>query len=347
MRLSRHSGSGRLALPLRRTALFSMNQHDLGRGIALSVSASALFALLSGYTKWLAPLDGLDIFAWRIVWTLPGALALVVLRRRWPQFRALAATLVRAPHLLAAFGVAAALLGVQLWIFLWAPLHGRALEVSLGYFLLPLAMVLLGRFHYGERLDAFQWAGVAAAAIGVAHELAATHAFAWPTLVVMLGYPPYFMIRRRLDVDPLVSFAMEILFIAPVALIMLCVRGSFGVVAGVPHLWLLLLPGLGALSTLALASYLRASRHLPIALFGILGYVEPVLLVGVAVMLLGEPFSLRSLGTYVPIWIAVVLTGWHSARLLMRERSSRHLPMSEHHASAEHEVGAEDAERID
>jgi chloramphenicol-sensitive protein RarD len=323
-----------------------MNQYDLGRGIALSVGASALFALMSGYTRWLAPLDGLDIFAWRIVWTLPGALALVVLRKRWPQFRALLARLARAPHLLPAFGVAAGLLGLQLWIFLWAPLHGRALEVSLGYFLLPLAMVLLGRFHYGERLDALQWAGVAAAAAGVAHELVVAHAFAWPTLVVMLGYPPYFMIRRWLNVDPLVSFAMEIILIAPVAFIMLFVRGSFAAVAGLPHLWMLLLPGLGALSTIALASYLRASRHLPLALFGILGYVEPVLLVGVAVLLLGEPFSARQLGTYIPIWIAVILTAIHSARLLRRERSRKQaLPMSEHHAGVEHETVAEEVER--
>ena len=34
--------------------------------------------------------------------------------------------------------VSSALLGVQLWLFMWAPLHGKALPVSLGYFLLPL-----------------------------------------------------------------------------------------------------------------------------------------------------------------------------------------------------------------
>ncbi|SAK69176.1 transporter DMT superfamily protein [Caballeronia fortuita] len=324
-----------------------MNQHELARGIALSVAASTLFALMSGYTKWLAPLDGLDIFAWRIVWTLPGALALVVARKRWPQLCALVARLAKTPRLLLLSAIEAALLGVQLWIFLWAPLHGRALEVSLGYFLLPLAMVLLGRFHYGERLDGFQWAGVAAAAIGVAHELIVTHAFAWPTLVVMLGYPPYFMLRRRLNADPLVSFAVEIMLMSPVAVVMLFMRGAVAEVASQPHLWLLL-AGLGALSTIALASYLRASRHLPLALFGILGYVEPVLLVGVAVLLLGEPFSTRQLGTYVPIWIAVALTGVHSARLVMRERSRKQtMPMSEHHASAEHETVAEEIERVD
>ncbi|WP_248322795.1 EamA family transporter RarD [Caballeronia sp. Sq4a] len=319
-----------------------MNQHVLGRGIALSVAASALFALLSGYTKWLAPLDGLDIFAWRIVWTLPGALLLVALSGRWPQLCSLVANLARNVRLLAAFVVSTALLGVQLWIFLWAPVHGRALEVSLGYFLLPLAMVLIGRFYYREPLDALQWAGVAAAALGVAHEFFVTRAFAWPTLVVTLGYPPYFMLRRRLNVDPLVAFVIEMMMLAPFCVIALIVRGSFAVVADSPLLWSVLLPGLGALSTIALGSYLRASRYLPLVLFGILGYVEPVLLVAVAVLLLGEPFTASQLGTYGPIWIAVALTAVHSARLLLRERASKAaLPMSEHHASVEHETGAE------
>jgi chloramphenicol-sensitive protein RarD len=76
------------------------------------------------------------------------------------------------------------------------------------------------------------------------------------------------------------------------------------------------LPGLGALSTLALASYLKASRLLPVALFGILGYVEPVLLVFVSITLLGETLSAAQLATYVPIWIAVALTALHSVRFV-------------------------------
>ncbi len=48
---------------------------------------------------------------------------------------------------------------------------------------------------------------------------------------------------------------------------------------------------------------------LPMALFGILGYVEPVLIVAVAVLLLGESLSAQQLGTYGPIWVAVALSG--------------------------------------
>lgn len=289
---------------------------EAGRGIALSVMASTLFALMSAYAKLLAPLTGLDIFAWRILWTVPGALALIALRGRWPALVDLVRRSVRDWRLLVALPVSAALLGLQLWLFLWAPLHGRMLEVSLGYFLLPLTMVLVGRYYYHERLDPLQWAAVGCAALGVAHEVWATRAFAWPTLVVALGYPPYFMLRRRINADSLAAFALEIVLLGPIALAM--VATSPTPVAGRPLLWALLLPGLGVLSTLALASYLKASRMLPMALFGILGYVEPVLLVAVSLLLLGETLSVSQLATYGPIWVAVALTAWHSAMLMRR-----------------------------
>ncbi|MFM0221144.1 EamA family transporter RarD [Paraburkholderia dipogonis] len=293
-----------------------MNQYDPKRGIALSLCASAMFALLSAYATLLAPLSGLDIFAWRIVWTVPGALLLVALRKRLPILRQLLYRMATEPKLGAAMIVSAALLGAQLWVFLWAPLHGRMLDVSLGYFLLPLAMVLVGRFYYHERLDGLQWLAVACAAAGVAHELWITGAFSWPTLLVALGYPPYFVLRRKINHDSLAMFTVEMALLLPPAIVFVISGGSLAMIAGRLDMWCLLLPGLGALSTIALASYLKASRLLPVALFGILGYVEPVLLVLISITLLGETLSAAQLATYVPIWIAVALTALHSVRLV-------------------------------
>ncbi|ABE35900.1 eamA-like transporter family protein [Paraburkholderia xenovorans LB400] len=293
-----------------------MNQYDPKRGIALSVGASAMFALLSAYATLLAPLSGLDIFAWRIVWTVPGALLLIALRKRLPILRQLLYRMVTEPTLGAAMTVSAALLGAQLWVFLWAPLHGRMLEVSLGYFLLPLVMVLVGRFYYHERLDGLQWLAVACAAAGVGHELWMTGAFSWPTLLVALGYPPYFVLRRKINQDSLAMFTVEMMLLLPVAIVMALGSDSLALIAGRADMWCLLLPGLGALSTIALASYLKASRLLPVALFGILGYVEPVLLVLVSITLLGETLGAAQLATYIPIWIAVALTALHGVRLV-------------------------------
>ena len=231
-----------------------MNRQETGRGIALSVAATTLFALLSVYTRMLRPLDGLDIFAWRIVWTVPGALLLVVLRGRSAQLRQIMSTVLFKPWRAVMLLVTAGLLGAQLWLFMWAPLHGRMLEVSLGYFLLPLTMVLVGRFYYREQLVPLQWLAVGFAAVGVAHELWVTHAFSWPTLLVALGYPPYFVLRRKLGGDSLATFALEILLLLPAAVPIIAFSAGAQAALRHPLLWALLFPGLGALSTVARAS---------------------------------------------------------------------------------------------
>lgn len=284
-----------------------------GAGVALSVLASVLFAVLSGYTTLLAPLSGLAVFAWRIVWTLPGVALLLVLRKQWPAFGLLLGRLRTEPKLVLAMPLLALLFGVQQWLFMWAPLNSEGMAVAMGYFLLPLTMVLFGRVLYGEHLYRMQWLAVACALAGVAHELWLTQAVAWPTLLVALGYPPYFVLRRWARLEALTGFALEVLLLFPVALLMLWWLGpdSYGIMAE-PRFWLLL-PGLGLISTVALLCYLGASRLLPLGLLGILGYVEPVLLFLLAITLLGEPLMANRLLTYGPIWLAVGLTGLHIA----------------------------------
>ncbi|MDD0844167.1 EamA family transporter RarD [Pseudomonas sp. Gutcm_11s] len=289
-----------------------------GRGVALSVAASVMFVLIPGYVRELAPLDGLQVFAQRILWSIPAVLLLVALARQWGVLGAAFQRLSREPLLLLALPVAAALMGVQWYLFVWAPLAGRMLDVSLGYFLLPLAMVLAGRLFYGERLRPLQSIAVACALVGVAHELWLTRAFSWITLVAALGYPPYFMLRRWMKLDALSGFVLEMLVLAPLAIWLIHAYGPVAVFTQAPQLWWLL-PGLGLLSALAFGAMMAASRLLPLGLFGILSYVEPVLLFGVVVLFLGESFAPQQLWTYAPIWLAVLLTGWDSARLLRKQ----------------------------
>lgn len=294
-----------------------MNHSEVVRGIALSVAASMLFALLYAYTQWLKPLSGMDIFAWRVLWTLPAALLLILWRGRWSSFIVAIRALLLQPRQLFLLSVTTTLLGLQLWLFVWAPLNGRALDVSLGYFLMPLTMVLLGRFLYQERLDLWQRLAVACAIAGVLHELIMTRAFSWPTLLVALAYPPYFILRRHVRLDSLVLFTLEMFMMMPLALVMLWHSPTLSGILHRPDM-LLLLPGLGLLSALALDCFLRASRLLPLGLFGILGYVEPVLLVGVSILLLGETMTTAKLWTYGPIWLSVGFTTIHSLQLMRR-----------------------------
>lgn len=299
--------------------------HLSGRGLALSIGASMLFAVLPGYVQWLTPLDGVQVFAQRVLWSVPLILLLVLAARQTHLLRETFVRLRHEPLLLAACPLAAALIGVQWFLFLWAPLVGRMLEVSMGYFLLPLALVLSGRVFYGERLRPLQRLAVACAVLGVLHELWRTQAFSWLTLATALGYPPYMMLRRWMRLDALSGFVLEMLILAPLAIGLIVMYGPADAFGERPVLWLLV-PVMALIGTLAFAAYMASSRLLPMGLFGILSYLEPVLLFIVALLLLGEHFDTGQWLTYLPIWLAVLLVGWDSARLLRKQQRERIRP---------------------
>ena len=277
------------------------------KGILLSLASSALFATMYYYATLLQPFDGDIVFAWRILMGLP-MLALVVHRARgWGAVRQTARDFRRGPFL-AGMLVCSALLGLQLWLFVWAPLHGEALNTSMGYFLLPLMMVLVGRLFYGERLSVWQMWAVGFAVLGVGHEWWRVGTVSWTTALVALGYPPYFMLRRRLKVDSLTGLWFDMFFLLPVAVVILQAQAgpAARLFAEYPRL-ILQVPVLGLLSVVSLAMYLAASRMLPMTLFGLLSYVEPILLFWVAFLLMGEPVAPAQWLTYIPIWMAVGL----------------------------------------
>lgn len=281
------------------------------RGVVASVVASFLFGGLYYLAPFLAPLTGEQIFGLRMLATLPlttllliytgqgaGVLCIVQrVRQQWP----LALLLL----------LSALLFGVQLWLFLWAPLHGMALPTSLGYFLLPLAMVLVGRVVFAERLSRMQCLAVTLACAGVLWEVLRAGGLAWPTWVVVLGYTAYFVLRRKLRTDTLAGHWLDVLLLLPACLWF--VLGSYG--AGLANGWQTLLatpklhvlvPLLGITSSVALALYMTAHKLLPLGLFGMLSYVEPILLV-LAALLLGERMAPGQEPMYVLIGAAVAV----------------------------------------
>ncbi|WP_312303350.1 EamA family transporter RarD [Pulveribacter sp.] len=276
------------------------------KGLAASVIASVLFGAMYYMAPWLAPLDGEQIFGWRVLCTLPFTSLLVLALKQGGRVRLLLLRAWRQPLLALGLLASAAMLGVQLWLFLWAPLHGRALPVSLGYFLLPLVMVLAGRVLFAEQLSGLQWLATALAGAGVAHEVLRAGGMSWETWLVALGYTAYFVMRRLLRTDHLGGHWLDMLLLAPAALwFVLRAPSSLGLVAGHPHLWTMV-PVLGLVSAVALALYMAAARLLPLGLFGLLSYVEPVLLALVA-LLLGESIAPQQWPTYGPIFAAVAV----------------------------------------
>jgi len=292
------------------------------KGIALSLLASCIFGVLYFYTQLLLVFDSEQIFGWRILVTIPFLTLFMYYTRELSLINTVLQRVRRQPLFLLVLLLTSGLGAVQLWLFLWAPLNGRGLQVSLGYFLLPLILVLSGCVFYKEKLSKFQIVAVCFAIFGVGHEFWNLGNVAWETLLVAVGYPVYFLLRKYLKTDNLGGFWWDLMLCLPVAIYFTQAgTDAYAEFIHAPILIVVIL-GLGILSSIGLGSYILASRYLPLVLFGLLSYVEPILLALVALML-GETIAANEWWTYVPIWIAVfilVIEGtWHL--YLQRQKS--------------------------
>lgn len=276
------------------------------KGVALSILASITFGVLYFYTQFLKPLDSEQTFAWRMLATLPFLTLFMWWSGDLKYITGIFKRIFKQPWMFPWLIFSSVLCTSQLWLFLWGPINGRGLQVSLGYFLLPLIMVLIGCVLYKEKLSRWQWAAVILAVLGVGHEVWRIGSIAWETLYVAFAYPLYFFMRRLLKTDHLGGFWWDLFLILPVAVYLgFIYSDSLVLIQNYTHLiWAVV--GLGFFSALGLGSYILSSRYLPFVVFGLLSYLEPVLL-AFASIALGERVEATEWLTYIPIWLAVVL----------------------------------------
>ena len=201
----------------------------------------------------------------------------------------------------------------QLWLFVWSPVNGEGVNVAMGYFLFPLAMLACGRIWFKETLNRLQIVAVVSACSGVVWELVRSGAFSWATVWVFGTYPIYYLVRRKLGVPALIGLTFDLLVIAPCALFYILTQtDTINLIASTPKLigFIVLL---GINSAVAMHLNLKASQLLPIAVFGMLSYLEPVLLFIISIAWLGEPLESGALISYGFIWLGLSLmmvNGW-------------------------------------
>lgn len=237
--------------------------------------------------------------------SVPGILLAMLVAKRFywftDEFRRFKAN----PKLLLVYLFTAPMLAAQMWLFGWAPQHGYTLQVSLGYFLLPLVMVLIGRFMFNESMSPLAWVSTIVALSAVAFEAYRTGAVGWVVLFIAVGYPAYFVLRRVTKTDGVGALTWELVFAIPFALYYAFAEGGLSNALHSVQTTTLLLT-LGVLSIIGLVTYVLAAKLLSYVVFGLLSYLEPALVTSVAV-LLGERIAPEQWPTYIGIWTAVAI----------------------------------------
>jgi chloramphenicol-sensitive protein RarD len=293
---------GPKAAPVRTQA--RREDHSSRGGFPLGLAAYALWGVLPIYFKAIADVSAIDIVAHRILWSLPYLAALITFLKGWPKVRAA----VRRPRTIAMLVLSALLIGTNWLLYTYAVTAGHILAASFGYYLNPLANVLLGRFVLGERLSRLQWTAVAIAATGISVLAAGALGQLWLSLALCASFALYGLVRKVVPADALTGIAIETTLLLPLAVAWLAwLALASQPIMGLTHRDSELLLVAGIVSTTPLLLFTAAARRLPYSTLGMLQFVAPTLQFLIAVLLYGEPFTAAHAIAFPAIWAALVL----------------------------------------
>jgi chloramphenicol-sensitive protein RarD len=272
-------------------------------GFVLGLLAYALWGVLPIYFKAIEALPAPDIVAHRVLWSLPFLAVLVALSRGWPKVR----QAIRAPRTVAILLATALLIGANWLLYVYAVTSGRILAASFGYYLNPLANVLLGRFVLHERLNRLQWTAVAIAAAGISVLALGALGQLWVSLTLCATFALYGLLRKIVAADAMTGLAIETAILFPVALLWLAWRHSQGAaVFGTSEMLTVLLLFAGIVSTTPLLLFTAAAKRLQYSTLGMLQFLAPTLQFLIAV-LYGERVTAAHAIAFPAIWIALGL----------------------------------------
>lgn len=298
-------------------------QSNNSNGLLLAISAFSLFSVIPVYLQLLHPLSGYTVLFHRILWTsillIIFMLALGKLRSNLAPMR----QLKEWPGLI----MGSLLIGVQWGVFVWAPLNGQTLDLSLGYFLLPLIMVLAGKIFYKERLRIKQWIALGFASIGVAMAYLQSNGLSAVVLIIIIGYPLYLMLRRHQRLPTFSAFLIENILLLPISIVGIMLSGGLnGEALPQPFAyeitWLFLFMGVAVLGAVPMLCYIAANKRLPLGLLGLISYLEPTLIFLFAFLFMGKTLTIEETMTYLFIAIGLAITLWDGWRQWQKQRIS-------------------------
>ena len=278
------------------------NEHD--RGMICAVSAFLLWGFLPIYWKTLAPTTALEVIAHRIAWSFVFTWAILLWKPPAGGWRPILQQRERLIGL-----IFSALLLVGNWLsYVLAVQENRVLEVSLGYFIVPLLNILFGFLFLRERFSSWQWLAIGLTALALINLMRQAEQFPWLGLIIALTFAGYGLMRKVIQVQGMLGLWVEMVILTPLSFILLWyLSQSDGLYFGSSWDLSLLLATTGVITSLPLLLFAAGAQRLRLATLGLLQFIAPTCFFLLGIFLYEEPFSQIQAISFGLIWIAVVI----------------------------------------
>lgn len=281
-------------------------------GLPYALGAHAVWGSMPLYLLLVQTVPPLEFVAWRLVFTLPLCLVFVAATRSWKEF---VGVLRDRRAVLTLFG-SASMVAVNWWLYVWAIHNGHVYAASLGYYILPLMMMLLGLVVLGERLTRRQWAAVALAGLGVGILAIGALTTMWLSVSMAVTFGVYGLLRKTVAAGPIAGLTVESMILYPVAL---GIVGWYWIApegSAIFQGWdvALAVAWSGPMTAVPLMMFATAARRMPYTVIGFLQFSSPTIVFVLGLTVFGEELRPAQLACYVLIWIAAGLFTWDLLR---------------------------------
>jgi chloramphenicol-sensitive protein RarD len=292
----------------------------MNKGVLAGIGAYTLWGLFPIYWKLLESVPAAEILAHRIVWSLAFVALLLVLQKDWRWLK----DVRHNRRTLLTYTLAAILLSINWFTYIWAVNAGYVVEASLGYFINPLVNFLLGVIFFKEKLRGGQVAAMVLAVLGVVYLTISFGALPWISLILAFSFGMYGLIKKTAPLESMHGFGLETAVLFLPALGFLLYRGATGVGAfmqnGTAVTLLLFLAG--PVTSIPLLLFGFAARRIPLSMLGFIQYIAPTLQFLLGVFVYHEPFPLSNLVGFSIIWLALLIYSIEGVNFNRRQRTN-------------------------
>ena len=285
------------------------------QGVLAAAGCYLLWGIVPLFWRLLGSVDAVELIAHRHVWSLAFLLPILIACGEWTAFRAA----LRSPRDWGINLVSASLLTMNWLIYVWGVQAGQVIECSLGYFLVPILNVVLGRVVLGESLRPLQRAAVTVAAAGVGLLIWRLGHFPWIALGLAASFGFYGLLRKKSPLGPMLGLTVETSLLAPVAAGLLLWKATHdeGALGHSDLPTTLLVLSTGVVTAIPLLLFGVAARRLRMVSLGLLQYLAPTCQFLIGWLWFREPFTTERAAAFALIWAGLAL---YSADALISQR---------------------------
>ena len=289
-------------------------------GLPHALAAYLIWGFLPLYLLLVRSVPPFEFVAWRIVWSVPICLAIVLVLGQTRQV----INALRDPRVLMTLIASALLIGVNWFIYIWAVLRGHVLAASLGYYINPLLNVFLGTVFLGEHLSRRQWVAVGLAGAGIAILLTGALTTLWISLSLAASFGTYGLLRKRVAVAALPGLTIETALLLPLSFAIVAfyagtpAGSSFGQELGLSAA----IVGGGVVTAVPLLLFATAARRMNYSTLGFIQFIAPTIVFFLGLFVFDEPLKTAQLVCFVFIWTASAIFAWDLVAKRDRARQS-------------------------